>query len=115
MEDDDKLFDHQDWKNIVIKSTHGNKLNKKIVTTVRRKETNVKQIEEKVENDDLKHQKYDKSIAELILQKRLILNLTQKQLAQKLNIPHKIIADIESNKGIYNQQHYLKIKGFLTK
>ena len=40
-------------------------------------------------------------------------SLTQKQLAQKVNLSLQIISNIESGKAIYNHQHINKLKRFL--
>ena len=39
--------------------------------------------------------------------------MTQKQLASRLNLPEKVIKDIESGTAIYNPQHYNKIRRIL--
>ena len=41
------------------------------------------------------------------------LNMTQKQLATRLNMPEKTIKEIESGRAIYNAKDYNRIKRIL--
>ena len=53
-------------------------------------------IEKQIEDGNLKHKKMDVSFGKELQKKRLSKGMTQKDLAQKLNIPVKDINDIES-------------------
>ena len=107
-----QTFDHQDWKQIIIK--------KPKTTTEFRKENNIpkpsstnqklKSIEKKAEEGDLKHKKITKELKLQIQQTRNLKGLTQKQLAQQCQLTQQIINDIESGKAIYNHSHISKIK-----
>lgn len=110
MNSDEQLFDHQDWKQVIIK------INKpKNKQTNKNQELNkVKKIEKKAETDTLQHNKYTREFRTQMVQKRTsTLNMTQKQLASKLNLPEKVIKDIENGNAIYNPQHYNKLRRIL--
>ena len=95
-------MNHQDWTPVVIKKT------KTVVTT---------KINNKSDNDlDEIEKKTNISLDNrLIIQKaRLIHKLSQKQLAQKINVNPIIINEIESGKALYNGQHIGKLKRLLN-
>ena len=105
-------LDHQDWNTIVIHNkSKKDKDNKK--TNLSESQLKEKKINKQVDNDELKHKKVTIDIRNNIQQKRCEVNLTQKQLAQKANLPISVISDIESGKGIYNPQHINKLKRIL--
>ena len=111
----DKHFmtlDHQDWTPVVVK-----KKNTKNSTNTQKK-TNpqnqkIKNIEKRVEEDDLKHKKITPELKQKIIQGRCSQKLTQKELAQKCNFPLQVINEIETGKAIYNHQQINKIKRIL--
>ena len=107
-----QLDNHQDWKTIIIKNP---KQNVKNSTKKINNNTNVKKIsiEKKADNDELKHKQLSTDLRISIQKARCSKNLTQKDLAQKINVSHQIISDIESGKAIYNEQHINKLKRFL--
>ena len=70
-------------------------------------------IENKANNDELKHKQLSTDLRMSIQKARCSAGLTQKELAQKINVSHQIISDIESGKAIYNEQHINKLKRFL--
>ena len=112
--DNEKYFnhlDHQDWKTITV-----NKNKNKNTESVPKKSSNLskeKVLEKKVEEDNLKHKKISPELKQKIIQTRCSSSLTQKQLAQKCNLPLQIINDIETGKAIYNHVHINKIKRIL--
>ena len=106
-----QLDNHQDWKTIIIKNPKQNiKNSKKKINN-----TNLKKIsiENKADNDELKHKQLSTDLRMLIQKARCSTGLTQKELAQKINVSHQIISDIESGKAIYNGSHINKLKRFL--
>ena len=107
-----QLDNHQDWKTIIIKNP---KQNVKNSTKKINNNTNVKKIsiENKADNDELKHKQLSTDLRMSIQKARCSKNLTQKELAQKINVSHQIISDIESGKAIYNGSHINKLKRFL--
>lgn len=112
---DERIFDHQDWKTLVIRKSNkkedeSKKPSKKLDDTTQK----MMKVERKADNDELKHDVYTKKFRLAMVDKRTkTLNMTQKQLATRLNMPEKTIKDIESGKAIYNAGHYNKIKRVL--
>ena len=110
----EQIFDHQDWKTIVVKTNKKKDENKKSTKKIDDTTQKLMKIENKADNDELKHDVYTKEFRIAMVQKRTqTLNMTQKQLATRLNMPEKTIKDIESGKAIYNAGHYNKIKRLL--
>ena len=106
-------LDHQNWNTIVIHNTSKKDSQNNKKTNLSDSQLKEKKINKQVENDELKHKKVTIDIRKNIQQKRCDVNLTQKQLAQKANLPISVISDIESGKGIYNSQHINKLKRIL--
>ena len=105
------LDDHQDWKTIVVKKPKENIDNskKKPSNTVLK---NIS-LEKKADSDDLHHKQLTLELRQSIMKGRSAKSLTQKQLANAINLPIQIISDIESGKAIYNAGHINKIKRHL--
>ena len=104
-------LDHQDWKTIVVKKPKENVKNtKKKVNNDSQKKISV---EKKAEEGNLEQKKYTLDLRQSIMKGRSAKSLTQKQVAQSINLPLQVISDIESGKGVYNPQHVNKIKRFL--
>ena len=89
------IFDHQDWKTIVIKKSNkdeNKKPSKKMDDTTQK----LMKVERKADNDELKHDVYTKEFRIAMVDKRTkTLNMTQKQLATRLNMPEKSINPAE--------------------
>ena len=108
-------LEHQDWDPIYIRA-------KKQIEQKDNKEKNTKKqhfskinkIEKKIEEGNLKHEKISAEFGKLVQQKRIEKNMTQKDLAQKINIPVKIINEIECGKAKHNPQVVSKIKRILN-
>ena len=104
-------MEHQDWNVIYTK------VNKELNKTEKDKEkeknalkfAKENKIEKQIEDGNLKHKKMDVSFGKELQKKRLSKGFTQKDLAQKLNIPVKNINDIESGKAKHNPQLMNKI------
>ena len=109
------ILDHQDWKQVIINTQNKSKqTNNK--TNVKKLDSNTQKmmkIEKKANNDDLKHEKISNKLRTQIIQARNSKNLTQKQLANLINMPLQKISEIESGKAIYNAQDINKIKRHL--
>ena len=111
---DERIFDHQDWKTLVVRKSNKKEENKKPSKKLDNATQKLMKVERKADNDELKHDVYTKEFRLAMVQKRTkTLNMTQKQLATRLNMPEKTIKDIESGKAIYNAGHYNKIKRVL--
>ena len=108
----ESLLDHQDWKQVVV----GKKKSKSPKTTKKRKDPENRKLlklEKKAENDELKHDKITKELRTKIQQGRASKGLTQKQLANNVNLPLQKITEIENGKAIYNHKEINKIKRYL--
>ena len=107
------LDDHQDWKTIVV---HKSKTSDK-VKNASKKPSNATlknlSIERKADSDDLHHKQLTLKLRQDIMKGRSSKSLTQKQLANAINLPQQVISDIESGKAIYNASHINKIKRYL--
>ena len=111
---DERIFDHQDWKTLVVRKSNKKDENKKPPKKLDNTTQKMMKVEHKADNGELKHDVYTKEFRLAMVQKRTkTLNMTQKQLATRLNMPEKTIKDIESGKAIYNAGHYNKIKRVL--
>lgn len=104
-------MEHQDWNTLFVNS-------KKKKNNIEKKEY-VKSKEQKMneneENGKLSHKKMDSEFGKSLQKYRLSQNMTQKDIAQKLNIPVKDINEIESGKMKHNGQLMGKIKRLMNK
>lgn len=101
-------MEHQDWNTIYVKpkktnNQEGGKPNQ----YVKSKEQKMNDAEEE---GKLSHKKMDLEFGKTLQKYRLSQNMTQKDIAQKLNIPVKDINEIESGKMKHNGQLMGKIK-----
>jgi len=107
-------MDHQDWKPVYVyldKKSKDAEKNKNISKKSPNKE---QKMEEKIENcEKLKVKVTPVEIGRDIQKKRTELKLTQKDLAQKVNVTPKVILEIEAGKAKHNPQLIVKIKRFL--
>lgn len=111
-------LDHQDWKNIIVRTKHkGLPTDEKKTKVVKNKSSEKNKVdiklEKKVDEGDMKHKIVSLKLRQEIQKRRTSQNLTQKDLATRINLPVTIINEIESGKAIYNHQHMNKIKRFL--
>ena len=67
------------------------------------------------EEDTFKHPTISLNVAKKIAQARMEKKLTQKELAQQLSLPFKIIQDYEAGKAIPNSMILNKIEKILDK
>ena len=99
-------MEHQDWvvKTVKKKSEKEGGKKKQYV------KSNEQKMNEKEEEGKLTHKKMDIEFGKTLQKYRLSQGLTQKDIAQKLNIPVKDINEIESGKMKHNGQLLGKIK-----
>lgn len=98
-------MEHQDWKPLIInKKNNKNEEKKQYVKTKEQK------LKESEENGNLSHKKMDLEFGKSLQKYRLSQNMTQKDIAQKLNISFKDINEIENGKMKHNGQLMGKIK-----
>jgi len=108
-----QTFDHQDWKNVIIKKKKTKEEENKQNPKSNQSQTSQKinSIEKKAEEGGtLKHKQITNELRIQIQQARNSKGLTQKQLAQKCQLTQQIINDIESGKAIYNHNNITRIK-----
>jgi len=106
-----QALDHQDWKQVIIRTSETQKeeekkSSKKLSLEQQKDIKLMKQVEE----GNLQHKKVPPEIRKQIQHKRGELKWTQKQLAQKINLQVSVINDIETGKAMYNPQHITKIR-----
>jgi ribosome-binding protein aMBF1 (putative translation factor) len=101
-------MEHQDWNTVYVtpKKTNQESDHKK-KQYVKSKEQKMNDAEEE---GKLTHRKMDLEFGKTLQKYRLSQNMTQKDIAQKLNIPVKDINEIESGKMKHNGQLMGKIK-----
>ena len=101
-------MDHQDWKPVIF-----NKPKKKIVVKNKKKVLSDDQIRKiKLDNDNEVHkiEKVSMDFRKEMQKARCAKNMTQKQLAQKLNLKQTIIANYEQGKAVPNNYIITKIE-----
>lgn len=128
-------MEHQDWKDYtwdkrnekhkgVSKSTYMNNEMRKgnIVQQLKKGSANQNQLgvvtnSKKLleEEDTFKHKMIGMEMGKRISQARCEKKVTQKQLANALNIQESIVKDFESGKAIYNAFILNKIEKYLNK
>ena len=108
-------MNHQDWDTVFLKISSNNDNDKNKDKNKSDFNNNEKKMEKKIEDGKMRTEKVDKDKSLSIQQKRLSKGLTQKDLAQKLNIPIKTLNEIESGKGKNNPQIISRINRYLNK
>jgi len=114
-------MEHQDWNVVYINAKK--ELNKSPADKKKEKEKEINsvkfakenKIEKQIEEGNLSHKRMDASYGKEIQQKRLSRGITQKDLAQKLNMPVKNIIEIESGKAKHNPGLMNKINRVFNK
>lgn len=90
----------QDWEPVVFRKPKVDETKPKVVHGVRKVDQN---------RESFEHKTVSKELASCIQKKRLELNMTQVQLAQKINERPSVVNDIECCRGVYNHVHVNKI------
>ena len=101
-------MEHQDWNTIYVKPKKSN--NQEGGESKQHIKSKEQKMSEKEEQGKLSHKKMDSEFGKTLQKYRLSQGLTQKAIAQKLNIPAKDINEIESGKMKHNGQLMSKIK-----
>ena len=106
-------MEHQDWNTVYVTPKKTNQesggKNKQYVKSKEQK------MNDAEEEGKLTHKKMDLEFGKTLQKYRLSQNMTQKDIAQKLNIPVKDINEIESGKMKHNGQLMGKIKRLINK
>ena len=111
---------HQDWNDIVFKKNiFGNAKSRGL--KVSKERTNIKNEQykntlcaRKVENEEIKIKKIELNLSKTIQTARLNAKLTQKDLANKLNLKTTIIQNYESGKAVPNKTLLYKMGKMLN-
>jgi len=113
-------MEHQDWNVVTFKKKQPiqkeAQVKSSVITATTSTTTNKPawKIEQQVDGDNGKPIQYvSKADGQLIIQGRIAMKLTQKDLACKLNMQPKEIQDIETGKAIENKMVLSKIRKFL--
>ena len=110
-------MEHQDWNQYIIHCKNPINVEKDVKNDKKKKNyapNKDKKLEEKIKKGEpLNHKKIDKELSKKIQAARLEKGLTQKQLANRLSLPDKLINNIETGKAIYNGQQLSRINCFL--
>lgn len=108
---------HQDWNIISLSNLDKQKKNLPKDIIERKGDTSVqnelKKIENETENFSIKT--IPNEISKYIISARCRLKLTQKDVANKLNVQQNIYNDIENGKAIYNVQNKQLIQKIYNK
>ena len=103
-------LNHQDWEPQVVRKKKKNELPKNKLSQTQQRDN---KLLKKADNNDFKHDKITLELRKKIQQGRSSHKWTQKDLANKCNLPITVINEIESGKAIYNPQQINKIKRIL--
>ena len=112
---------HQDWTPVVFTRTKAKTAVEKRMATRRGKTKIVEKRKDnskihKIENEteNIKHEKISVHFGKALMQARMAAKMTQKALAQKLNVKSTIIQNYEKAKGIPNQRLIQKLEKALN-
>jgi len=94
-------MEHQDWESIIVRIQNKSSKTDDKKHHEKSKET---KLEEQIEDGKLSHKKMDSNYGKQLQKKRLSKGMTQKDLANKINVPFKMINEIESGKAKHNPQ-----------
>ena len=105
-------MDHQNWNQYYF---HLDKKKSDKSQSHNKPKSKEIKLENKIEEGKLSHTKFDKEFGNLIRNYRSNQKISQKDLAQRLNINHKIINGIETGNAIYNPKIMRQLKQLLKK
>ena len=110
-------MDHQNWDTIYVhldkKKQNADKQNTDKQDTRKQNTINSnkeRKLDKKIEEGAMSHQKVSGNFGNQLQSYRLEHKLTQKDLANKINQPVKIITDIENGSAKHNPQIINKLK-----
>lgn len=98
-------MNHQDWTTTVIYNKDKQVKTKQIVE--KKGDTSINDELRKIENstESFSHQKIPNMLTKELINARINLKLTQKDMANKLNIQQNIYTELENGKAIYSSQN----------
>jgi len=116
---------HQDWTPVIFSKPKFSKdekaVNKRVamrrgqtkIVAKRKDNSKINKLENETEN--MKHEKITVHFGKALMQARMAAKMTQKQLAQKLNVKSTIIQNYEKAKGIPNARLVQQLEKILGK
>ena len=104
----------QDWKPVVL-TKNGHKPTEKTISKTSKQLSQEESKNRKLENEEYVPKFVSQVLSKSFIAKRTQMKLTQKQLAQKVNMDVKIISEIENGKRIFNNSEILKCEKVLGK
>lgn len=109
-------MEHQNWDTYYLSAE------KKVNGKDKEKEKKISQgdnkeikIDKQIEEGTMVHKKMDKNFGKELQKYRMSQNMTQKDIAQKINVSFKDINDIENGKMKHNGPLMSKIKRLINK
>ena len=95
---------HQDWDTITLKKSSKQNVEKSIIS--KKGDTSVIDQQRKIENDteNFSIQKIPNLLSKEIINARLHLKLTQKDISNKLNIQLNVYTELENGKAAYSNE-----------
>ena len=103
-------MEHQDWDVFIMNNKSSKSKSKEGPRAKEYVKSKEQEFEEKESEGILSHKKMDVSFGKTVQKYRLSKGLTQKDFANKLNVPIKDINEIESGRAKHNGQLMSKIK-----
>lgn len=100
-------LDHQDWDVKIIHKPKKNPIKKEVSKNHK--------IDKQNSEGNYRTKRMDSEYGKEIQKKRQSLGLTQKDLATKICVNHRLIIDIESGKSNHNPQMMNKLNNFFNK
>jgi ribosome-binding protein aMBF1 (putative translation factor) len=91
-----KMYIYQDWEEVKIGNGKNKKINNNNHNNTKKKEENEDDMPEKLK-------KYPLELIKSLQEARKMKNLTQVDLAKRMNLPATTIRDIENNTAPYNR------------
>ena len=113
------MYNHQDWETVVLKKTKRTEIQKdRVKHDVPISSTTNKpiwKIEQQIDNEGgAGIKRVSKEDAQKIILGRVAMKLSQKELANKLNMQVKEIQEVESSKAFENKSILSKIRRTLS-
>ena len=109
-------MNYQDWEPVVIYKNKNDKNDKNNNNNNKVQNYSGTNVLKKLENDEISSlPKIDFNISKELIKKRNLVNITQKELAQALNLPINIITELENGKSGINKGLVNKINKYLDK
>lgn len=107
MEKENMSLDHQDW---AVKIIHKSKK-----PPVKKQVSSSQKIDKQNDEGNYKTKRMDSQYGKIVQSKRQSLGLTQKDLATKICVNHRLIIDIEAGKSKHNPQIMNKLNNYFNK